>query len=113
MKESVDGSGETSKKEMKIIPYHKRSIIWIGIALTVLIMSRVLPVSFFEKWYYEGIFRWFRVTYDYILGWSPVPMIYVVVLVMLVQIVKWANDWTKGFWYQMTRVLGGLAMIIS
>ena len=104
--------GSNAKKGMKI-NYHKRSLVWIAIALLVLVMTRILPVSFFEKWYYEGIFRWIRVAYDYVLGWSPVPMIYIVVLIVLFQIFRWAIDWKKGFSYQMTRLLGGFAVIIS
>ncbi|HUR30018.1 MAG TPA: DUF3810 family protein, partial [Saprospiraceae bacterium] len=109
----MDSPVDSTKNVAKIKQFHRRSLIWIGVACVILIMVRILPVSFFEKWYYEGLFRWIRVPYDYVLGWLPFPMIYIVLLCLLVRIVKWAYSWKKGLVYQLSRALGGLAIIIS
>lgn len=79
----------------------------------MLILSNVLPVQFFEHIYYNGIFRIFRVAYDTVLGWSPFPMIYLIVVIVLVRIVKWFNDWKIGFFFQASRLLGGVGMLIT
>jgi len=104
---------DPTKKEVKIKYFHKRSLIWIAIAMVILIITRILPVSFFERWYYKGIFRLLRVSYDYILGWIPFPMIYIVLVVVLVRTFQWAYSWKKGFVFQLSRALGGIAVMIS
>ncbi len=93
--------------------WHRRSIIWIGVSIAILLLDRILPGAFMEKWYYHGLFRILRQLYDFLLGWLPVPMIYILVMLLLVRIVKWFNDWKRGFLFQASRALGGIAMIIS
>ncbi len=89
------------------------SLIWICIAIAVLILDRILPVSFIDTWYYQGLFGVLRRLYDFLLGWLPIPMIYIVALIVVIRIVKWFNDWNKGFLLQVLRALGGVAMLIS
>ncbi|MEP6648093.1 MAG: DUF3810 family protein [Saprospiraceae bacterium] len=91
---------------------HKRSLVWTGIAILVILMSDMLPVAFFEKVYYRGIFRVIRVTYDTLLGWSPVPMIYFAVAFILLRIFLWIREWKKGFFFLMTKAIGGIAFLI-
>lgn len=100
------------RKWGKRVPYHLRSVIWIVLALFVILISDVLPQYFFERWYYRGIFLFLRNVYDFLLGWSPVPMIYLLVLIVLVRSVKWFNDWKKGFLFLLTRLLGGVSCLI-
>lgn len=102
-----------SVNEHKKYPVHTRSLIWIAMAVIILLMSRIIPDSIFERWYYNGIFGWIRVAYDTLLGWSPVPMIYIVLLVVIVRAIRWAGDWRKGSVYQLSRVIGGIALIVS
>ena len=96
----------------KIQPYHKRSLIWIGVAILVLLLTRVLPQSFFEHAYYMGFFRLIRVGYDALLGWSPLPMIYIVVIFILIRVFFWFRNWKSGFWPQLTKALGGVALVV-
>ena len=103
----------TLTKQGKAISYHRRSLIWLGTAVLMLILSDVMPTQFFEQIYYKGIFRVIRTIYDTLFGWSPVPMIYFVVLIVLVRIVKWFNDWKRGFFFQFSRALGGVGMLIT
>ena len=91
---------------------HARSLIWIGLTILLLILNRVIPDPFFERWYYEGIFRWVRSAYDLLLGWSPIPMIYLVIIVILVRTVRWANDWKYDAVFQISRAVGGIAAVI-
>lgn len=93
--------------------FHRRSLTWIVILVIVFLLSWLLPVTFFDNWYYRGIFQWIRVTYDYVLGWLPLPMIYVVVLIVLVRTIRWSFDWKRGVMFQLSRALGGIAFIIS
>ena len=108
MKKTEAGSAISHRKHL----FHKRSLIWITLAFIVLLMSAILPEYVFERWYYNGIFGWIRVVYDSILGWSPIPMIYIVLLVVLVRVIRWSGDWNKGVLYQATRALGGIACIV-
>lgn len=112
MKESTAHSSSILSQEVNKWPYHKRSLVWIGLAILVLMMSRFLPVSFFERWYYNGLFIWLRVGYDTLFGWFPIPMIYILVLFVLVRAIRWSFDWKKGFLYQTIRALGGISGLV-
>ncbi len=68
---------------MKIKEY-----IWIILGLVALIANwlfGIFPVLY-DTIYFRGIFQVIRVIYDYILGWVPFPMVYILFFV-LVQII--------------------------
>jgi Protein of unknown function (DUF3810) len=92
---------------------HKRSLIWIGSALVTLLLTNLLPVSFWERWYYQGIFSWIRQGYDLLLGWSPFPMVYVVLSILLVRAARWMGQWSKGAMFQVSRAVGGLSALVT
>jgi len=92
--------------------FHKRSLVWIGLAVTTLVLSNVIPSSFLDRWYYEGLFGWIRQAYDYSLGWSPLPMIYIVLAIILVRTALWFKDRKKGITFQISRVFGGIAFLV-
>jgi hypothetical protein len=91
---------------------HRRSLLWIAIACLVIVLSDVLPSSWLDKWYYNGIFGWFRVVYDFLLSWSPLPIIYVVISIIVVRTARWIGDFKKGFIYELSKALGGVAFLI-
>lgn len=91
---------------------HKRSLVWTGVAIVVILMSDLLPVAFFEKVYYRGLFRFIRVTYDTLLGWSPIPMVYIAVAIIIVRILLWIREWKKGFFFLATKAIGGISFLI-
>lgn len=101
------------KVQQKFEWLHRRSLVWVVLAVIVLMMSWWLPVSVVESFYYRGIFRLIRVTYDFILGWIPVPMIYLVVLIVIARILMWSREMKKGIAYQLTRLVGGVAFIVA
>lgn len=109
--EAVDN--KILSKSGSINSWHRPSLIWIGVCVAILVLDRILPGPLVEKWYYQGLFGIIRRLYDFLLGWLPVPMIYIVALIVVIRIVKWFNDWKRGFLFQATRALGGIAMIIS
>src|SRR5688572_13555691 len=98
MKETASRRGNIYLNKGKIV-LHLRSLIWIGLAIAVLILSKVLPDSFFEHWYYNRIFRWIRLAYDNLLGWSPIPMIYIVVAIVIIRIIHWFTQMRRGSFY--------------
>jgi Protein of unknown function (DUF3810) len=91
---------------------HYRSFIWIFLAVATLLLQRWVPSGFWEKWYYEGLFGWIRQSYDFLLGWFPLPMIYIVLSVILVRTARWIGAWEKGLTFQLSKALGGLAVLI-
>src|SRR5687767_5817946 len=106
--DTIEISGIRSKKRL----YHRRSLIWIGAALVTILMSSFIPDIFFERWYYNGLFRLIRMVYDTLFGWLPFPMIYLIVILVFVRIIKWSSEWKFGIAYQVTRALGGIAWVI-
>jgi len=92
---------------------HPRTWFWIGAALLCIILKEVLPGHFWEAWYYKGFFPIFRQTYDTLLGWSPLPMVYVIFSIVLVRTARWAGRWEKGWLYQVSHAIGGIAAMIT
>src|SRR5258706_51897 len=90
----------------------RRSLLWMVIAGLVIVLSDILPSSWLDKWYYNGIFGWFRGAYDFLLSWSPIPMIYIVLSVIIVRIARWISEFKKGFIYTVSKALGGIAFLI-
>ncbi|MEO6132542.1 MAG: DUF3810 family protein [Saprospiraceae bacterium] len=87
-------------------------MLWIGLAILVIALSDLLPSSWFDRWYYHGIFGWIRLLYDTLLGWSPVPMLYIAIPIIFLRIFLWIRERKKGFLYLFTKALGGLACLI-
>lgn len=100
---------EGGEKRVRI---HRRSLWWMVSLVLVLLADRLIPAAFWENWYYEGLFRWIRIGYDFLLGWSPVPMIYLVLAVVVARVWQWFGEWDKKFLYQASRAIGGLAAIV-
>lgn len=107
-----DSSTVTIHSSGKNNQYHPRSLIWIAAVLCIFVLLALLPVSFFERWYYNGLFRVIRVAYDFLFGWLPFPVIYVWILFVLVRTIRWTTQWKYGWLYQITRMLGGVAWVI-
>ena len=91
---------------------HVRSLKWIVAAVLVLILQRFLPVSIWDNWYYKGIFTLIRQAYDYLLGWSPIPMVYIVLSIILVRTARWFGNSAKGWTYQLSALIGGVAAMV-
>ena len=91
---------------------HGRSVLWIGLALIAIILSDILPSAFVDKWYYHGIFGWIRVAYDKILGWIPIPMVYIAVGLIIIRIIFWVRERKKSWVYLISKAFGGIAFLI-
>ncbi len=96
-----------------IASFHRRSLVWILSSLACIAAKELLPGWFWETTYYKGLFNVVRVIYDYALGWSPIPMIYIVVCIIIVRGAKWWGQWDMGYKYQWSRFLGGLAAVVT
>ncbi len=92
---------------------HTRSLVWIATAILALIIKEILPASFWDHWYYKGFFVGIRQAYDFLLGWSPVPMIYIVLSIILVRTARWIGDRSKGWFYLISRALGGVGALVT
>lgn len=92
---------------------HKRSMVWISLAGITIFLKEVLPVSFWDQWYYHGFFTWIRQAYDFLLGWSPLPMIYILIAVFIVRTAGWMGQWRKGLVYQLSRLFGGVGSLVA
>lgn len=91
---------------------HMRSLKWILAAVLVLLLQRFLSTATWDKWYYKGIFSIFRQVYDFLFGWSPIPMVYIVLSIILVRTARWFGAADKGKMYQLSSALGGLAAMV-
>ncbi len=91
---------------------HSRSLMWIGLALITILLSDFIPSSFVDRWYYQGLFGWIRVAYDTLLGWLPIPMLYIAVAILLVRIILWMRSRKKGMLFLITKAIGGIAFLI-
>ena len=91
---------------------HFRSLKWLLAAILVLLLQRVLPTSVWDQFYYKGIFTFIRRAYDFLLGWSPLPMVYVVLSILLVRTARWFGNAEKGITYQLSSALGGVAALV-
>lgn len=92
---------------------HRRSFIWMGIAAVVLLLKAFVPTSFWDHWYYQGLFPWIRRTSDFLLSWSPMPLIYLGLSVIIIRMVMWCGQYRRGKAYMAIRALGGIAAMIS
>lgn len=90
---------------------HRRSMIWVAVAVVIMLLNSILPSGIIDAWYYRGLFIVIRNVYDGILGWIPIPMFYIILLLTVMLIVKWFND-RKGILYMMSGLVGGIALII-
>lgn len=65
-----------------------KEYIWILLGLVAIGLNSLFGLfpSLYEAVYFRGVFQLIRVVYDYTLGWLPLPMVYVLFLV-LVQII--------------------------
>jgi hypothetical protein len=78
-----------------------------------LVLKELLPTTFWDNWYYQGLFGWIRQVYDTLLGWSPIPMVYIVLSIILVRTARWIGQWNKGLLFQSTRAIGGVAAMVT
>jgi len=93
-------------------PKLRRSVIWIGLMILALLIDRFIPTPVADLLYYRGLFTGLRPVYDYIFGYSPIPMVYLVAGAIVVRIVYWIGDRKKGFRYMAIRAIGGVAAAV-
>lgn len=75
-----------SKQKIKgIFPPVDRRFIWIGLGLLTLLLRPVFSINphFTEVVYSRGLFAILRNVWDYTLGWSPVPLLYIAIPLLL------------------------------
>lgn len=60
-------------------------LLWILIAISILFVYQILPYEsvLIEKYYSKGLYSVYRQFWDLCLGWSPVPLIYVLLALLL------------------------------
>jgi hypothetical protein len=90
----------------------RRSVIWIILVVITLVLDLVLPKTIGDLLYYRGLFMGLRPVYDYIFGYSPIPMVYLLGGAILVRAYNWIKERKKGFIYMMVRAIGGIAAVI-
>jgi hypothetical protein len=91
---------------------HTRSLIWLVLLVLVLLADRFLPGSFWERYYYKGFFLVWRNAYDFLLGWSPVPTVYLVLGLILYRSFRWLKHREQGRLYRLSTALGGIASVV-
>lgn len=71
-------------KRTKALPIDRR-FVWIGLALISLVIQQLFSANpfFTELAYSRGLFPLLRTIWDYTLGWSPIPLLYIAVLGLL------------------------------
>ncbi|HJW30111.1 MAG TPA: DUF3810 family protein, partial [Saprospiraceae bacterium] len=87
-------------------------MIWITLALIALLLDHLLPSCFWERWYYEGFFPILRRGYDAILGWLPIPVIYLLLLWIIWRTIMWFRLRKRRVGYKISKAIGGIAVIV-
>lgn len=90
-----------------------RSLGWTASAVACLGLFRWLPSSFWDRVYYQGVFGWWRTLYDTVLGWSPVPFIYLILAVILVRFARWWGERERGWSWIALRAMGGIGALVT
>jgi hypothetical protein len=90
----------------------RRSVIWMGLLAIVLLIDRFIPTAVADQFYYRGLFSGLRPVYDYVFGYSPIPMIYLVAGAIVVRIIYWIGERKRGFSYMAIRALGGVSALV-
>ena len=80
---------------MKGIPKGKVEIVIVLITLLTLLVNGILPYNseFVEKYYSQGFFRIFRFGWDYTFGFSPIPLIYILLMLLSWYLIR---PWFQG-----------------
>lgn len=65
---------------------HKYKYIWIALGLLALLINSwfALIPNWVDQYYFRGIFQVFRWCYDHTLGFIPLPMVYITLIVFVV-----------------------------
>ena len=92
--------------------FHRRSLIWIGLVLMILAIDRLLPDTFWNAVYYKGIYQGLRPLIGLIWGWSPVPMVYLLVGIILFRVIIWWRNRRNGGLFMLSQALGGVAALV-
>src|SRR5690606_14348180 len=92
--------------------WHRRSVGWVVAAAACLALFRFVPSDAWDRVYYLGFFPLWRSMYDTMLGWSPLPFIYVLLAIILFRVVRWWADRRKGWRHQASRAVGGMAALV-
>ena len=60
------------------------SWFWIAAGILTLLLYHLplINAAAAYDWYFKNLFQLLRVLYDYSLGWSPIPFLYVAVLIL-------------------------------
>ncbi len=62
-----------------------REYIWIILGAIALVLNWLFGIfpSFYEVAYFKGVFQILRTVYDFVLGWIPIPMVYILFLALV------------------------------
>ena len=101
-----------TKNDVKGWSVHRRSLIWLGLAVACLVFNLLFPATFWDRYYYQGFFTGIRVVYDTLLGWIPIPMLYVLVVIILIRVVLWIRQRRKGIVWMLSKAIGGIAFLV-
>ena len=65
---------------------HKYKYIWIALGVLALIVDRLFSYApdIVDRFYFRGVFQVFRLIYDHTLGYLPVPMVYITLIIFVV-----------------------------
>lgn len=66
------------RTKASVLPKIDHRFLWIGLGLMSLLIRWIFSMNpyFTEVFYSRGVFTIIRWVYDYTLGWSPIPMMY-------------------------------------
>lgn len=85
---------------------HKYKYIWIALGLLALVLNRWFAAvpNWVDQYYFRGIFQVFRWCYDHSLGYLPLPMVYITLMIFIVYtariFTKMIKNAKTGNWLQ-------------
>ncbi len=65
---------------------HRYKYLWITLGVASLLVNRILTTApdWVDRYYFRGVFQGFRWVYDHTLGYLPIPMVYITLIVFIV-----------------------------
>jgi hypothetical protein len=78
----------------------------------MLVLNAIIPGKIWEAVYAQGIFVVVRKIYDWGWSWSPLPLFYVLLGIILWRTITWFRARKSGALYLVSKAAGGIAFLV-
>ncbi len=96
---------------------HKYKYIWIALGVLALVVNRIFANTpdWVDRYYFRGLFQVFRWVYDHTLGYLPIPVVYITLIIFVIYtariFTKMIQECKTGKW--LTGLVEGLLSLLA